>query len=254
MVSIDSAALNAGRIDGTRLASIVLPEPGGPTISRLCAPAAATEAQFELGLVLLEEGKRAEAVQAFRAYVALSPASPYAAKALERAGDGQIAFVANGGGGMPRFADLLSAADRAVYEAKRSGRNRTVAAGDDTLSAATARAQFGQMTGSVIGEDGKPWANGVVSIDREDIKGHYEVKTNKEGKFFHAGLPLGKFSVTVMKDGKPLFKQGNITTRMNEPAKVDINLREERARTELGMIHSGETFYQVAPSPAAPER
>jgi tetratricopeptide (TPR) repeat protein len=101
-----------------------------------------------------------------------------------------------------------------------------------TLSAAPARAQFGQMTGSVIGEDGKPWVNGIVSIDREDIKGHYEVKTNKDGKFFHAGLPLGKFSVTVMKDGKPLFKQGNITTRMNEPATVNINLREERARTE----------------------
>ena len=101
-----------------------------------------------------------------------------------------------------------------------------------TLSAGTARAQFGQMTGQVTGEDGKPWANGVISIDREDIKGHYEVKTDKNGKFFHAGLPLGKFSVTVMKDGKPLFKQGNITTRMNEPATVNVNLREERARTE----------------------
>ena len=101
-----------------------------------------------------------------------------------------------------------------------------------TLGAGTASAQFGQMTGQVTGEDGKPWANGVISIDREDIKGHYEVKTDKNGKFFHAGLPLGKFSVTVMKDGKPLFKQGNITTRMNEPATVNVNLREERARTE----------------------
>ncbi len=101
-----------------------------------------------------------------------------------------------------------------------------------TLGAGTASAQFGQMTGQVTGEDGKPWPNGIISIDREDIKGHYEVKTNKDGKFFHAGLPLGKFSVTVMKDGKPLFKQGNITTRMNEPATVNVNLREERARTE----------------------
>lgn len=101
-----------------------------------------------------------------------------------------------------------------------------------TLGAGTASAQFGQMTGTVIGEDGKPYTNGAVSIDREDIRGHYEVKTDKNGRFFHAGLPLGKFSVSVLKDGKPLFKQGNITTRMNEPATVNINLREERARTE----------------------
>jgi cell division protein FtsB len=29
---------------------------------------------------------------------------------------------------------------------------------------------------------------------------------------------------------------------------------EERARTELGMIHEGETFYQIAPAPPATEQ
>ena len=100
------------------------------------------------------------------------------------------------------------------------------------VSVRPAAAQFGQMTGNVIGEDGQPLANAVISIDREDMKGHYEVKTDKNGKFFHAGLPLGKFSVSVMRDGKKIFTQGNIQTRLSEPANVPINLREERARTE----------------------
>jgi tetratricopeptide (TPR) repeat protein len=100
------------------------------------------------------------------------------------------------------------------------------------LTARPAAAQFGQMTGNVVGEDGQPAAGIVVSIDREDMKGHYEVKTDKNGKFFHAGLPLGKFKVSVMKDGKPLFTQGNVQTRLSEPVNVPINLREERARTE----------------------
>jgi cell division protein FtsB len=33
--------------------------------------------------------------------------------------------------------------------------------------------------------------------------------------------------------------------------KQGLAAAEERARTELGMIHSGETFYQIAPAPRA---
>jgi cell division protein FtsB len=33
--------------------------------------------------------------------------------------------------------------------------------------------------------------------------------------------------------------------------KQGLAAAEERARTDLGMIHSGETFYQIAPAPAA---
>jgi cell division protein FtsB len=36
--------------------------------------------------------------------------------------------------------------------------------------------------------------------------------------------------------------------------KQGLAAAEERARTDLGMIHSGETFYQIAPAVPAPER
>jgi len=36
--------------------------------------------------------------------------------------------------------------------------------------------------------------------------------------------------------------------------KQGLAAAEERARTELGMIHSGETFYQIAPAAPAAER
>lgn len=95
-----------------------------------------------------------------------------------------------------------------------------------------ARAQFGQMQGLVKGEDGKPFANAVVSIDREDIRGHYEVKTNRDGKFFHAGLPLGRFSVSVKRKNGQDFKIGGIQTRMSEPASVEIDLQQEVMRAQ----------------------
>lgn len=101
-----------------------------------------------------------------------------------------------------------------------------------TLGAQSALAQFGQMRGTVKAEDGKPLANALIGIDREDIKGHYEIKTDKNGKFFHAGLPLGKFSVSVMRDGKKFFTIGGIQTRLSEPAEVEIDLQQEKMRTE----------------------
>ena len=42
VVSNASSKFSGGNIDGSRLAIILLPAPGGPTISILCPPAAAT--------------------------------------------------------------------------------------------------------------------------------------------------------------------------------------------------------------------
>ena len=42
VTSIASATDSGGMIDATRRASMVLPDPGGPTMSRLWAPATAT--------------------------------------------------------------------------------------------------------------------------------------------------------------------------------------------------------------------
>ena len=100
------------------------------------------------------------------------------------------------------------------------------------VGVAPALAQFGQMRGTVKGEDGTPLANAVISIDREDVKGHYEVKTDKNGTFFHAGLPLGRYSVAVMRDGQKFFSLSGFQTRASEPAMVEIDLQQERLRVE----------------------
>jgi tetratricopeptide (TPR) repeat protein len=48
---------------------------------------AAIEAHFELGAVLADRGRRAEAAESYRKFVSFNPGSPLAAAALERAGD-----------------------------------------------------------------------------------------------------------------------------------------------------------------------
>lgn len=95
-----------------------------------------------------------------------------------------------------------------------------------------ALAQFGQMRGTVKNEDGGPMANAVVSIDRQDIRGHYEVETNDDGRFFHAGLPLGDYNVSVQqRNGQP-FALSGIRVSLAEPANVEIDLQQEFMRAQ----------------------
>jgi tetratricopeptide (TPR) repeat protein len=71
------------------------------------------------------------------------------------------------------------------------------------LFTCSAFAQFQTMEGVVKGLDGKPMPGVVVKIDRTDIKGHYQVKTDKKGHYLYAGLPVpGTYSVSVAVEGK----------------------------------------------------
>jgi tetratricopeptide (TPR) repeat protein len=78
-----------------------------------------------------------------------------------------------------------------------------VAAVFTALSALSAFAQTGALRGKIIGPDGKPPAKDTVfvQIDRTDIKAQYGVWANNKGEFFHAGLPIGMYNVTVINGG-----------------------------------------------------
>jgi len=63
---------------------------------------------------------------------------------------------------------------------------------------------FGQtaaIRGRVIDDKNAPVEGAEITITRIDIKGNYTVKTNKKGEYYHGGLPLGRFDVTVKKEG-----------------------------------------------------
>src|SRR5947208_13009112 len=75
-------------------------------------------------------------------------------------------------------------------------------------------AQTSSLEGVVKGEDGQPLKDALITIDRKDIKGHYQVKTKKKGDYFHAGLPLGTYRVAVVVDGKERDSVDNVKTRV----------------------------------------
>src|SRR5215468_11267362 len=96
------------------------------------------------------------------------------------------------------------------------------------LLAIPAFAQTGNLTGKVVDTDGKPMNGVTVSIDRQGVTQHFEVKTDKNGNYVHAGLPTGQYKVSVVKDGKPMM---TLDGRVNfgQDAKLDFDLKQAAA-------------------------
>ena len=89
-------------------------------------------------------------------------------------------------------------------------------------------AQTGNLHGKVTDPDGKPMTGATISIDRQGITQHFEVKTDNKGQFLHAGLPTGQYQVSVMKDGKKLMTMpGNV--RFGGDTAVDFDLKAAAA-------------------------
>lgn len=71
-----------------------------------------------------------------------------------------------------------------------------------SLLAITAFAQTGRIEGEVKNDKGEPIAGAKVQIVRTDIKGNYDVVTDKKGKFIHAGVPyVGRYTLMISAPG-----------------------------------------------------
>jgi tetratricopeptide (TPR) repeat protein len=100
------------------------------------------------------------------------------------------------------------------------------------LLSSPAVAQTGAIAGKVTGEDGKPLKDAQIIIERVDIKGTYKVKTKGKGDYFHAGLPLGTYNVSVEVGGKNMETVRGVRTTLGDPREVNFNLQELRAKQQ----------------------
>ena len=98
--------------------------------------------------------------------------------------------------------------------------------------ASTSFAQTSSLEGDVKGEDGQPAKGALVKIERKDIKGSYKVKTDKKGHYFHAGLPLGTYKITVEVDGKDRDSVDNVRTRLGDPIPTNFDLQAQKKKAE----------------------
>jgi tetratricopeptide (TPR) repeat protein len=110
---------------------------------------------------------------------------------------------------------------------------------------AAAWAQTTAIEGDVKGADGKPAVGAVIKIERKDIKGNYNTKTDKKGHYYYGGLGYGTYDVTIEVDGKVADAMRGVRTQ-GAPAEVNFDLKQSAARAAAAA--SG-----AAPPPSAEE-
>src|SRR5215469_6559363 len=109
-------------------------------------------------------------------------------------------------------------------------RKTLIAAPLTLLFSAAGWAQTGAIAGDVKGEDGKPAVGVVIKIERKDIKGNYNTKTDKKGHYYYGGLGFpGMYDVTVEVNGKAMDAMRGVRTA-GAPAEVNFDLKQAAAR------------------------
>jgi hypothetical protein len=98
------------------------------------------------------------------------------------------------------------------------------------LGSLAAFAQTTTLQGEVKDENGQPMKGAVIVLNRTDIKGHYQVKSDKKGHWLYTGLPLGKYDVECQVDGKTVDKINGVQSQYGDDSKpIDFDLSKVKA-------------------------
>ena len=81
------------------------------------------------------------------------------------------------------------------------------------LTALTAWAQTTTLEGNVKDPGGQPLKGAVIKLDRTDIKGHYQVKSDKKGHWLYTGLPFGTYDVSCEVAGNVADKVSGVKSK-----------------------------------------
>ena len=127
----------------------------------------------------------------------------------------------------------------------------TLAAGV-LLFSSVSLAQTGAVRGKVTGRDGNPYQGALIRIERIEIRGNYKVKSDKKGNYYHGGLPVGPYNVTVEIDGGIVDGVQNIPVPAG-PIEINFDLAA-RARGQQQMRTQGGTSQQQREQMSPEER
>jgi len=88
-------------------------------------------------------------------------------------------------------------------------------------------AQFTAISGDVKDVDGQKLRGAEILIEREGQKGTYKgAKTDKNGHYIYNGLPIGKYTVSVIVGGQTRDQISGVATRLGDPTELNFDLKQ----------------------------
>lgn len=113
----------------------------------------------------------------------------------------------------------------------------------------------GAFVGTVTGTDGNPVEGAVIKIERTDIAGSYEAKTNERGRYQHFGLPLGMYNLICEVNGAVAGREDGRRAQLGEQVTVDFDLgRTEQARQAMEKAIATGTISEELMQTLSPEQ
>ena len=98
------------------------------------------------------------------------------------------------------------------------------------VMAGGAWAQTTTIEGDVKDANGQPLKGAVIVLDRTDIKGHYQVKSDKKGHWLYTGLPFGTFDISCQVDGQTADSVKGVKSKYGDSTTIDFDLRKVQAQ------------------------
>ena len=111
---------------------------------------------------------------------------------------------------------------------------------------------FGQMStfmGKVIGPDGKGLKDAVIKIERKDIKGSWQTKSNKKGEWIYSGMQVGgQYRIECHVDNKMVDAVDGVRASMGEPQEINFDLKKiaDKQKAMQQAMQSGQVTEDVA--------
>jgi tetratricopeptide (TPR) repeat protein len=109
-------------------------------------------------------------------------------------------------------------------------RRLLIVSGFLSLAAVSAWAQTTTIEGDVKDASGQPLKGAVIQLQRTDIKGHYQVKSDKKGHWLYTGLPFGTYDISCVVDGKVVDKVSGVKSKYGEPTEVNFDMKQAAAQ------------------------